>query len=46
MFSESKYPKNILFYFEKGSTEGDGNDSTDSQVALGVANAHVDAVVL
>ena len=25
---------------------GDSNDSTDSQVALGVANAHVDAVVL
>ena len=25
---------------------GDGNDSTDSQVVLGVANVHVDAVVL
>ena len=25
---------------------GDGNDSTDSQKVLGVANVHVDAVVL
>ena len=25
---------------------GDGNDSTDSQVVLGVANVHVDAVLL
>ena len=25
---------------------GDGNDSTDSQVLLGVGNVHVDAVLL
>ena len=25
---------------------GDGNDSTDSQVVVGVANVHVDAVLL
>ena len=25
---------------------GDGNDSTDSQVVIGVANVHVDAVLL
>ena len=30
----------------KSLATGDGNDSTDSQVALGVANVYVDEVVL
>ena len=37
---------NVFEYPVTFGASGDGNDSTDSQAVLGVANVRVDAVVL